>query len=86
MFIRSMLCVFALTAVSSAQSTTPMLDTGIPNLFFPPPALITGASSTDPLLGSVPPGTTPSTSQPCGTSNPPCVLTSQYNNTGRMPT
>ena len=37
MFIRSMLCVFALTAVSSAQSTTPMLDTGIPNLFFPPP-------------------------------------------------
>lgn len=44
-----------------------------------------GASNTDPLLNAYPPGTpSPLISAPCPTpssSQPPCVLTSQYNNT-----
>jgi hypothetical protein len=47
-----------------------MLDTGIPNLAYPTPALITGASNTDPLLGAYPPGTVrPLTGSPCPTGS-----------------
>src|SRR5271168_2610382 len=81
---RILLVTLALTALAFGQTTTPLLDTGLPNLASPPPPLIVGASSTDPLLNAFPAGTAlPPASGPCPTpssSQPPCVLTAQHNN------
>jgi hypothetical protein len=81
--ILSVMMVIAKTAFSQTFSSSSTLDTGLPNLFPVPPPIITGASSTDPLLGETRPGgALPlSGSGPCpGYPSPPCVLTAQNNN------
>lgn len=58
---------------------TPMLDTGVPNLYYPTaPPMISGASNTDPLLNSPPAPSADLSGGPCTTI--PCVLTIQNNN------
>jgi len=64
-----------------SPSASPMLDTGLPNLYYPtPPPPLANAANASPLLNSYPPAGDPPSSGPCAAGYPPCVLTSQYNN------
>lgn len=76
------LCVQAAMS-QTTQPPSPTLPTGPPNLYYPAaPPLLTGASSTDPLLGS--PAQRPADPNddpgPCPPSGPPCIITNQNNN------
>ena len=67
---------------SSNGGSNALLDTGLPNPFPTPPPLLSGVTSTDPLLNYAPAaGDPPPSSAPCPSGTPPsCVLTVQYNN------
>ena len=49
--ILSVTLTIAQTALSQTFPVSSTLDTGLPNIFPTPPRIITGPSSTDPLLG-----------------------------------
>jgi hypothetical protein len=72
--MRLRIVFLALAAAIPALPQTapqPMLDTGVPNFYSPsPPPLITGASSTNPLLVPAPSNLKPSGALPPAGSGP----------------